>query len=250
MLRHYRDGAWHGVSWGEFARRAASVARGLRAAGVAAGDRVLIVSESRPEVPILETALMAIRAVPVPAYTTNTAGGPRASAARQRRPGRRSPPPMALAERVQAGAKLVAGLDALFCMQPGCVPLIRANSRPTRRRPTTSPAEAEQIPPGALACLIYTSGTSGLPRGVMTAAPGDPVQLPRRVRAGAAAASAKRDLSLVPAAVAQLRAHGRPVLPAQPRHRDRLFPRGRASAGRPGRGAADHPDRWCRASSK
>ncbi|MBC7801026.1 MAG: AMP-binding protein, partial [Gemmatimonadaceae bacterium] len=28
-------------------------------------------------------------------------------------------------------------------------------------------AEAELIPPGALSCLIYTSGTSGLPRGVM-----------------------------------------------------------------------------------
>ena len=28
-------------------------------------------------------------------------------------------------------------------------------------------AEAQEIPPGALACLIYTSGTSGLPRGVM-----------------------------------------------------------------------------------
>ena len=44
----------------------------LRAAGVAAGDRVLIVSENRPEYPIAETALLAIRAVPVPTYTTNT----------------------------------------------------------------------------------------------------------------------------------------------------------------------------------
>ena len=63
MLRHHRDGAWHGLKWGEFARRAAAVARALRAAGVAAGDRVLIVSENRPEVPIAETALMAIRAI-------------------------------------------------------------------------------------------------------------------------------------------------------------------------------------------
>ena len=72
MLRHWRDEAWHGVSWGEFARRAASAARGLRALGVSAGDRVLIVSENRPEVPIAETALMAIRAVPVLGYPTNT----------------------------------------------------------------------------------------------------------------------------------------------------------------------------------
>jgi long-chain acyl-CoA synthetase len=72
MLRSFRDGAWRGISWSEFARMAASCARNLRAAGVSAGDRVLICSENRPEYPIAETALMAIRAVPVPAYTTNT----------------------------------------------------------------------------------------------------------------------------------------------------------------------------------
>ncbi len=166
MLRYHRDGAWHEVTWGEFARRAASVARGLRAAGVSAGDRVLMVSESRPEVPILETALMAIRAVTVPAYTTNTPedhahllldSGARVAVASTQ----------ALAERVQAGAKLVAGLDVIFCMQPGCLRSfaeIEADQAP----PDDIAAEAETIPPGALACLIYTSGTSGLPRGVMT----------------------------------------------------------------------------------
>ena len=164
MLRHFRDGAWHGVSWAEFGRRAASVAAGLRAAGVAAGDRVLLISESRPEVPILEVALMAIRAVPVPAYVTNTPAdhahllldsGARVAVVST----------AALADRVLAAAGLVGALDALFCMEPG------------RGTPFTTlenegsldaiAAEAALIPPGALACLIYTSGTSGLPRGVM-----------------------------------------------------------------------------------
>ena len=73
MLRALaRRRAGSGITWGEFARQAASVARRLRAAGVAAGDRVVIVAENRPEYPIAETALMAIRAVPVPAYVTNT----------------------------------------------------------------------------------------------------------------------------------------------------------------------------------
>ena len=72
LLRCFRDGAWHSITWGEFGRMAASCARHLRAAGVAAGDRVVIVSENRPEYPIAETALMALRAVPVPTYTTNT----------------------------------------------------------------------------------------------------------------------------------------------------------------------------------
>src|SRR3954468_5439132 len=72
LLRSFRDGAWHSVAWGEFGRMAASCARHLRAAGIAAGDRVVIVAENRPESPIAETALMALRAIPVPAYMTNT----------------------------------------------------------------------------------------------------------------------------------------------------------------------------------
>ena len=165
MLRHWRDGAWHGVSWGEFARRAASVARGLRAAGVSAGDRVLIVSESRPEVPILETALMAIRAVPVPGYATNT---PEDHAHLLRDSGARVAvaSTAALADRVLAGAALTGGLDRLLCMQPGRG-LLFSTLEADRAAPDDIAAEAEEIPAGALACLIYTSGTSGLPRGVM-----------------------------------------------------------------------------------
>src|ERR1700733_15875212 len=72
MLRTWRDGRWHSIAWGEFGRMAASCARHLRAAGVSAGDRVVLCMENRSEFPIAETALMAIRVVPVPAYTTNT----------------------------------------------------------------------------------------------------------------------------------------------------------------------------------
>ena len=165
MLRHWRDGAWRGVTWGEFARRAASVARGLRAAGVSAGDRVLIVSESRPEVPILETALMAIRAVPVPGYATNT---PEDHAHLLRDSGARVAvaSTAALADRVLAGAAQTGGLDQLLCMTPGRG-LLFSTLEADRAAPDDIAAEADEIPPGALACLIYTSGTSGLPRGVM-----------------------------------------------------------------------------------
>lgn len=173
MLRFWRDGAWRTVSWAEFAHRTAAVAAGLRAAGVSPGDRVLLVSESRPEFNIADAAVMAVGAVTVPTYSTNLAcdhghvlRDSGASAAIVSTP--------ALAAKVLAGATEANGLDLLVCMDgapadppsatrvfawaaleaaPGDLPMLMA--------------EAELIPPGRLACLIYTSGTGGSPKGVM-----------------------------------------------------------------------------------
>ncbi len=153
------------MTWAEFARRAASLARGLRATGIAAGDRVLLVSESRPEVPIVETALMAIRAVPVPGYTVNTAedhahllrdSGARVAIVSS----------LALAAKVTAAAALATGLDLLLCMEDGPHPQLDPMLHDPAP-PHDIAAEAELIDRGALACLLYTSGTSGPPRGVM-----------------------------------------------------------------------------------
>jgi long-chain acyl-CoA synthetase len=166
MLREFRDGEWRGIAWGEFARQAANLARALRARGVGAGDRVMIVAENRPEYPIAETALMAIRAVPVPAYTTNTVSdfahvlrdaGVRAAIVSS----------AALGESVRAAAGIVDGLDLLVGMeaQPNAVPW--AEMVAGEDAPDDIAAEAAGIPPEALACLIYTSGTGGAPKGVM-----------------------------------------------------------------------------------
>ncbi len=160
------DRTWRRVSWAEFARQAASLARHLRRAGIAAGDRVLIVSENRTEVPIAEVALMSIRAVPVPAYTTNTVADHahvlRDSGAR-----------VAIASTAALAAKvaLAGHLDLLVAIEgfeaPGVATLawdrLVADSLP----PDDIAAEAAIIPASALACLIYTSGTGGEPKGVM-----------------------------------------------------------------------------------
>src|SRR4051795_3668881 len=160
LLRSFRDGAWHSIAWSEFGRMAASCARHLRAAGVAAGDRVVIVSENRPEYPIAETALMAIRAVPVPTYTTNTVADHahilRDSGAR-----------VAIVSTASlAGRMALAGpLDMLVAMEPFSYPGLTGAPWSAlvadRREPDDVAAEATLIPPDALACLIYTSGTGG-----------------------------------------------------------------------------------------
>jgi long-chain acyl-CoA synthetase len=171
MLRHWHDTAWRRVTWAEFAHRVAAVAAGLRAAGVAPGDRVLLVSENRPEFVIADTALMAIGAVTVPTYTTNTPAD-HAHILRDSGACAAIVSTAALAARVQEAAAETAGLDLLITMgdaapPPGPRHLPWAALEAARGDLATLRAEAEQIPPGRLACLIYTSGTGGAPKGVM-----------------------------------------------------------------------------------
>ena len=139
---------------------------------MAPGDRVLIVAENRPEYPIAETALMAIRAVPVPAYVTNTVGRSRAHPARHSgaRAAIVSSPALAGSVREAGGD----GLDLLSVMDgdaAGEMPAARPADALGRLVADSAPAddialEAEH-PADTLACLIYTSGTGGAPKGVM-----------------------------------------------------------------------------------
>jgi long-chain acyl-CoA synthetase len=193
MLRVFRDGNWQSITWGEFGRRTASLARHLRGAGIAAGDRVAIVSENRPEYPMAETALMAIRAVPVPMYVTNTVSdhahiltdcGARAAIV--------SSEQHAAKLRQAGGLELIVVMDgareSLFRCGRGTgeadadiAPSPSALPQGDGQRPTlpwssltSDPGpldeialEAAGIDGETLACLIYTSGTGGVPKGVM-----------------------------------------------------------------------------------
>ena len=167
MLRAFRDGAWQTTTWGEFGRLAASAARHLRQAGIGPGDRVLIVSENRPEIPIIETALMAIRAVPVPAYTTYTVAD---HAHVLRDCGARA---AVVSSAEFAGRVAQAGpLDLLVTMEPFSAPGLNVIAFDSLTGDALPPddvsAEAALIPGGGMSCLIYTSGTGGEPKGVMT----------------------------------------------------------------------------------
>jgi long-chain acyl-CoA synthetase len=172
MLRHWQGsakaGAWQSVSWGEFAQRVAATAAFLRARGVAPGDRILLVSENRPEFPIADTAIMAIGAVTVPTYVTNTVAD-HAHILRDSGASAAIVSSARLAERVaEAAAQAGRSLDFLVCLEPDAPGTLDwAEAIGTQADPAMLLAEAELIPPGRLACLVYTSGTGGLPKGVM-----------------------------------------------------------------------------------
>jgi long-chain acyl-CoA synthetase len=162
LFRAYRDNAWHGTNWAEFARMAASCARHMRTQGISAGDRVVICAENRPDYPIAEVALMAIRAVPVPTYTTNTIAD-HTHILRDSRARAVIVSSGLLAERMRAAGETADGLDLLLEMGSEQWSAMLADTAP----PDDVMRDAEMIPPTAMACLIYTSGTGGAPRGVM-----------------------------------------------------------------------------------
>lgn len=66
------DGQWHTRNYQEMGDTVRQIARALLAAGVQQGDRVGIFSQNRPEWTLVDFAILAIRAVSVPIYATNT----------------------------------------------------------------------------------------------------------------------------------------------------------------------------------
>jgi long-chain acyl-CoA synthetase len=67
-----QGGDWVSISWADAARQVASLAAGLTAIGLKPGDRVMLVSENRPEWCIADLGIMAAGCITVPTYTTNT----------------------------------------------------------------------------------------------------------------------------------------------------------------------------------
>ncbi len=64
------DDVWNYLSGLEVIERVKRIAAGLAALGVKAGDRVAIISENRPEWSFVDLAILSLRAVSVPIYTT------------------------------------------------------------------------------------------------------------------------------------------------------------------------------------
>ncbi|MGE3467452.1 MAG: long-chain fatty acid--CoA ligase, partial [Pyrinomonadaceae bacterium] len=69
-LAYKTDDIWNYLNGTEVVDRVKRIAMGLASLGVKAGDRVAIISENRPEWSFVDLAILSLRAVNVPIYTT------------------------------------------------------------------------------------------------------------------------------------------------------------------------------------
>lgn len=164
------DGHWQSMSWTEAARQVSALANALKEMGLKAGDRVMLVSENRPEWCIADLAIMAAGCVTVPTYITNTErdhqhildnSGSKAVIVST-----------AKLAKVLVPAVLRSTCEHVISMQP--LRIGQANiashgwdklvSGPADIAATK--ADIADVKREDLACIIYTSGTGGAPRGV------------------------------------------------------------------------------------
>ena len=170
-----RDGRYRAISWQEAARQVTHLARGLRALGIEPGDRVALVAENRPEWMVADLAIMTAGAITVPAYTTHTVEDHRHVLANS---GARAVivSTAALAHRVMPAADQVSTISSIITLEPPTSgQLSHAEIYRWEEVMAKGEARADDVSAwvGAvhrddIACLIYTSGTGGVPKGVMT----------------------------------------------------------------------------------
>ena len=163
-----RQGTWAAITGAQARAETAALTQALSGLGVGKGDRVALISESRPEWMIADIAVMAAGGISVPAYTTNQVSDHvhvlRDSGAK----GAIVSGPT-LAENLLPAAAEV-GLDFIISMEPlkeapqgtqlyDWAGLISQNEG--------GEPDLSRIVRTDTSCLIYTSGTGGVPKGVM-----------------------------------------------------------------------------------
>ncbi|WP_066700036.1 AMP-dependent synthetase/ligase [Sphingobium amiense] len=164
-------GQWQPLSWNEVARQVASIAAALKAQGLRPGDPVMLVSENRPEFCIADLAIMAAGCVTVPTYTTNTTrdhqhiltdSGARAVIVSTAKLAQALMPAV-----VRSQASFVIGMEPLRGAQGTSTCHLWSDLIAGHPADVAACAAAQTAKREDLACIIYTSGTGGAPRGVM-----------------------------------------------------------------------------------
>jgi len=166
-------GEWRSITHRDLARRVVAVAVGLKELGIRPGDRVSILSETRPEWAIADYACLCAQAADVPIYPTLTA--------KQTEYILKDSGAIGVfcstTEQVAKVLEIRSALPALRYVivfdaaapRDGVMTLdeLEAKGQAALGKYPRLKEEAIAISPDALATLIYTSGTTGDPKGVI-----------------------------------------------------------------------------------
>ena len=169
-----QQGEWNSISWAETAKQVRLLALALQEYGLNLGDRVVLVGENSPEWAIADFAVMAAGGVTVPTYITNTSNDHRhiltdseatiAIVSNQK-----------LADPLLEAAADLPNLKQIISMEkievnPDAGFKIKSWSEALHQGglgTNQNTIRSDQISQEDTACIIYTSGTGGTPKGVM-----------------------------------------------------------------------------------
>jgi long-chain acyl-CoA synthetase len=167
-IRFPRDGTWQEWSFAELGTAVRELARGLAALGLGPGDHVGLLGETRPEWTLADAALLAAGCVVVPVYQTNSPdecryvldhSGARAIIVEN----------AAQLEKIEAVRDQLPGLEHIVSMEDTGRATTLAD---LRARAGEVPEEAletrlDAVNADDVATIVYTSGTTGPPKGCM-----------------------------------------------------------------------------------
>ncbi len=162
MLRFHDGDRWATMSWAELAARVRAVAAGLIASGVRPGDRIGIMSPTRPEWTIADLAILAAAGVTVPVYETDAPRrcadvlgdtGPRLVLAGSND----------LAKRIATARDQVGWPHELLVLDEGGLDDLAARGDADALEELDRRLDA--LSGDAVASIVHTSGTTGRPKG-------------------------------------------------------------------------------------
>ncbi|MDC1184635.1 long-chain fatty acid--CoA ligase [Alphaproteobacteria bacterium] len=162
------------LSWEKIELSVKSVAKSLIGLGILKGDRVIILSENRPEWQIADLAIMSIGAITVPVYTTSTTAdyshvinhsGARCMIISSHELCVKALPAL----ENSSNCKNIIKIDADSQSYNNPVNILHWNDLNKNNEDTNYDfhEEIKSIKRTDTACIIYTSGTGGNPKGVM-----------------------------------------------------------------------------------
>lgn len=170
--RFKRDGHWRGITWAETAAKVAEISRALMARGAGAGDRIGVLSATSIEWVLADLGIVSCGCVTVGIYSNNTAADCKYVLSH-------AGVEFLLLENDAQLEKILSVRDQL----PTLKTIVNINGESNRSLGVLSwddflsrageiseqdlRARVESVEPNDLAAIVYTSGTTGVPKGAM-----------------------------------------------------------------------------------